>query len=404
LPYDGHCGYKFRLYPNDEQTQQIETTFNACIRVWNLALELKDAAYKNDKTSLSVFDINKMITRWKRILPWLSIAPISALQQTARNLDQAYKNAFKRLKKGEDPGFPKYKTMRTGAKSYKTPAGGRKGPDGKVIVKTQAVRVVDRHHIILPKLGTVRCRGMQDALVNGECGHVLSATVSRTPTGKYYCSVGCEDVPQPEMEDGIVDVMGVRVAVGDGITRSDGIAIPNPKAYKKYERKARREQRRLSRKVKGSHNYEKQRRRKARVDERVADIRSDHIHKVTKDIVRDSKSVIVGRSEVKKMTKAKKGDGRKVQRSINRAILDSAIYTTTWRLEYKADRYGRQVIVLQGGLPWTRTCSRCGAETGPTKPGVAQWTCTECGTTHVTSENAARNIQYEGAAMLKEMS
>lgn len=393
--------YKFRLYPNKEQQAQIDTSLNACIRVWNLSLELKDAAYKNDGTSLSSVDLCKMIPRWKKILPWIALAPNSALQQECRHLDQAYKNAFRRLKMGEEPGFPKYKSTRSGGKSYTTPAGGRKGPDGKVNVRTQAVRVVDGHHIILPKLGTVRCRGMQQDLIEGNCGHVLNATVSRTPTGKYWVSLGCADVPDPVMPQGMVDVMGVRLGVG-GMTRSDGIGIDSPKVYKKYERKLAREQRRLSRRKKGSKNYEKQRLKVAKVNEKIANTRSSHVHEATKQIVRDSKAVVVGRLDVKGMTEKRPGEGRGVQKKQSRALLDAAMFETVRRLEYKCEWYGREFVALEGGLPWTRTCSRCGAETGPIEAGVKRWTCPECGTEHVTAENAATNIMYEGAAVIEE--
>lgn len=397
--------YRFRIYPNEEQRRQIEVTFAACVRVWNLGLELKKAAYDHDKTSLSYYDLNKMIPRWKEVLPWLKEASNPAMQQSLRNLDAAYKNFFRRVKEGKKPaGYPKFKSVRSGHRSYKVPAGGRKGPDGKVMPRTQTVRIVDEHHIVLPKMPkecrAVYCRGMQRELWDGFEGHILSATVSRTPSGKYYVSIGCEGVPEPTMPEGMVDVMGVRVGVG-GITRSDGIEIESAHARRGLERRLRREQRRLSRKRPGSRNYAKQKARKARVEERIADIRSDHVHKATKQIVRDSKAVAVGRPKVGSMTKKVKGDGRKVQKRRNRAMLDSAMYMTTWRLKYKAEWYGREVVVLEGGLPWTRTCSACGEETGPTSPGVATWTCPSCGTTHDTAANAARNIQFEGAAELE---
>lgn len=429
MEYDGHCAFKFKIYPNSKQRQQMDTTMRAVAKVWNLGLELRDAHYelhrddprtdvdvrlgrgefakvdmtnahevlhlKSSKKSLSSIDTCAVLVKWKKQLPWLAEAPSSSLQQALRNLDQAYKNAFRRLKLGEEPGFPKYKSVKHGS-SFKVTAGGRKGHDGKVIVSTQSVRIKDEHHVILPKFGVVRCRGVQSELIDGRCGHILGATVSRLGSGAYYVSINCEHVERPEMPDGKVDVLGVRVAV-NGITRSDGIEIDGVGARKKLERRLAREQRRLSRKKFGSRNYEKQRKRKAKLEERIANMRSDSIHKATKEIVRDAKAIAVGRPEVKRMSAKKKGEGRSVQKTQNRAMLDSAMYMTTWRLEYKAARYGRDTVILEGGLPWTRTCSACGAETGPTKPGVRRWTCESCGTTHDTATNAARNIMFEGA-------
>ena len=391
--------FKFRIYPNKEQVDQIETSFNACIKVWNLALELKDAAYKNDGTSLSSVDLNKMIPKWKKVLPWLAIAPNSALQQVCRNLDQAYKNAFRRLKRGEEPGFPKYKKMRSGHKSYKTPAGGRKGTDGKVIVRTQAVRVVDEHHVILPKLGSVKCRGMQHELLDGTCGHVLSGTVSRTPTGKYYLSIGCENTLIPDMPDGMVDVMGVRLGVSELAVRSDGMRVENPKARARYEKKLRREQRRLSRKTKGSANYRKQCARKAKVDERIANIRSDATHKLSKDIVRDSKAVSIRRVDVKDMM-AQGTLPKCAKKNINRAISDAAMYETSRRIQYKCDWYGRPVVEVPSGEVTTTLCRQCGETYDHNGPLGATWTCPYCGSVHDTALNAARNVASVGQRMI----
>ena len=406
--------YKFKMYPNKEQMRQIETSCNAHIKAWNLALELHEAYYalhrsdpdeemeyahsvlhkEGQKASLSNFDIGKMCKVWKdTVCPWFAEADAHSTRSAARDLDDAFKSFFRRVKRGETPGYPKYKSMRANTKSYRT-QNTRSKRGGSTY---ESIRVIDKTHVLLPKLGSVRCRGDLSRVQ----GKIQNATVRRCSSGRYEVSLCCIEVPEPEMPMGMVDVMGVRVGVADGVTRSDGIVIEHPRALKRAEKKLAREQRRLSRKKKGSNNYRKQRAKVAKVNERVAFIRANHSHTLTKQIVRDSKAVVVGKPAIQQMTRKRSGKGRNVQRKQNKALLDVAAYEIARQLEYKSGWYGREFVKLEDGLPWTRTCSRCGEETGPTVPGVKTWTCPNCGTTHDTALNAALNIKFEGAAEIE---
>lgn len=404
--------FKFKAYPNKTQERMIALNIDARTKAWNLCLELHDAYYalhrkdpdeemsyahsvlhaEGQKQSLSFFDLTKMITTWKRTsVQWFKEADLHAVRSGADDLIKAFDAFFRRVKEGdEDPGYPQYRKRR--GTSYRTNNTVSRR-NGKVY---NSIRVIDNAHILIPKVGSLKCRGNLDKIQ----GDIKTVTVKKCPSGRYEISVCCTNVPMQEMPEGTADVIGVRVAVS-GVARSDGIKIENPKAYKKAEKKLRREQRRLSRMQYGSKNYEKQRKRKARVEERIRNMRDDHVHKVTKQIVRDAKAVSVGRPKVKTMTKKVKGDGRSAQRKRNRATLDSAMYMTVQRLKYKSEWNGRGFVELEGGIPWTRTCCVCGEETGPTRAGVKSWTCPSCGSVHDTADNAARNIMYEGVAELQ---
>ena len=368
--------YKCRLYPNKEQVALIEKTFRACRFVWNLSLETKSAAWKVNKKNLTSFDLNKQLTIWKRtVAPWLYDVSNAALQYSIRDLDAAFKNFYRRVKRGEKPGYPKFKSRHDHNQSFKMP-GAR-----------DSIKVIDAHHIKLPKLGIVKVRGMPEVQ-----GRILNATVRRVPSGKYFVSLCCTDVPEPEMPQGHIDMLGIDAGVRDLMIRSDGTKVPNNKHLKKSEKKLRREQRRLSRRKKGSKNWEKQRVKVARVHERVANQRRDDLHNATTRAVRDARAIAVENLNVKGMVKNHK---------LAKDISDASMSEMIRQLEYKCEWYGRDFVKVDRWYPSSKTCGVCGyvyKGLGDKK----HWTCPECGTVHDRDLNAARNIAREGARIMGE--
>lgn len=368
----------FRLYPNKSQVEQIERTFGACRWVWNLALETKIAAWKVEQKNITCFDLCKQLTIWKNtVAPWLYEVSSVALQQTLRDLDKAYQNFFRRVKKGEKPGFPKFRSRYDNNQSYRlTAAGG-------------TVRVIDGKHVKLPKLGVVRC------VVDREVeGRILNATVRRVPSGKYFVSMCCTECPEPELPPPENYVIGIDVGIKDLMVRSDGVHVPNGRNLAKSEKKLRREQRRLSRKQKGSKNRAKQRIRVAKVHERIANQRGDAIHKATTQAIKDGQVIAIEDLNVKGMLK---------NHHLAKAVSDASMSEMHRQLKYKAEWYGREVVQVDRWFPSTQICSECGAVTGPKHDlSVREWTCPECGTHHDRDENAAKNLATEGMRILRE--
>mgnify|MGYP002541027006 CR=1 FL=1 len=134
-------GFKYRIYPNESQRDQIARTFGCCRFVYNRALDVKKTAYSETGKSIATNDLIKMIPAWKRDpeTSWLAQVDSMALQQSIRDLDRAYRNFFRRVREGGKPGFPKFKSRRHARQSYRTNGG----------------KVLDRNHIALPKLGNV---------------------------------------------------------------------------------------------------------------------------------------------------------------------------------------------------------------------------------------------------------
>lgn len=229
-------GFKYRIYPDASQRDQITRTLGCCRFVYNRALDVKKSACAKTGKTVSWAELSRMLPAWKRDseTSWLAQADSMALQQSVRDLDRAYKNFFRRVREGGKPGFPKFKSRRHARQSYRTNGG----------------KVLDRNHITLPKLGTVRAKVSRPLQ-----GRFMSVTVSLDAAGRYFATFLCTDVPTKDTPATDREV-GIDLGVETLVTLSDGTKIGNPRHLKKYERKLAREQRRLSRRT-GARSGEK---------------------------------------------------------------------------------------------------------------------------------------------------
>lgn len=369
-------GCECRLYPNKAQAKLIEKTFAACRYVYNLSLETKKAAWEVNKKNLSFYDLNKMLPMWKKVNPWLADVPHDALSYAQRDLDKAYQNFFRRVKNGDKPGFPKFKSARSGNQSYKTPGRG--------------TRVIGPTQIKLPKLGAVKVRGLRNI-----DGRILNTTVKRVPSGKYYAVICYTDVPEPEMPAGENEMLGIDAGVHDLMVRSDGVRVPNNRHLRASEKKLRREQRKLARRKKGSANWQKQKRKVAQVYEKVSNQRRDDIHKATTQAVRDSCAIAVEDLNVKGMTK---------NHNIAKSVSDASMSEMLRQLQYKCGWYGRDFVKVDRWFPSSKTCGNCGCVFDGLKLWMRDWTCPECGAHLDRDLNAAKNIATEGKRLLESSS
>ena len=364
-----------RLYPTPEQESLFVRTLGCCRKVWNLSLDRHNRLQGEKDPYFDANDAMRQMTVWKRDpeYHYLSEAVAQALQQSVRDLAQAFTN---RRKRPDHFGMPRFRKKRF-AEGFRLPQGWRLDPSSR--------------HIYVPKAGWVRYRG--EVHIAGE---YKSLTVKRDATGHWSAfiqvKIEAED-PAPDPHDPV----GLDRGVAFLAALSDGTTYPGIRALRDLEARIAKEQRRLSRKVgskKGerkSSNWQKQKLRVSRLQAKAAAVRRDTLHKVSADIAKNHGYVAVEDLNVAAMTVKGHGKGRSAKAGLNRAMLDQGWSAFAAMLSYKlADRGGTLVEVPAAYT--SQECSVCGHVDAADRKDQSHFLCTRCGHEENADVNAAKNI------------
>ena len=369
--------YRFRLYPTTNQIELIHKTFGCTRVVYNHYLEKQKALYDEGKDSLSCFDMIKDLKILQVERPYLKEVDSCSLRCSLFNLD----DAFKRWYKGQGE-YPKFKGKYNSKRSYRTNCISSTYKD-----KTyQSIEVDLKRHIIkLPKLKEVSIKGYRD--LEYLPGRIINATIEQASTLKYYVSVLVE-------EDDVYTklkprkIIGIDLGIKDIVITSDNEKIGNPRLIEKYEKRIKRCARELSRRVKGSNNYNKTKKKLAVLHQKLKNARRYFIHQITKKLVIENDIIVTESLKLKDMIEEK---------TLSKQLANVSLGELCRVLEYKAKIYGKKYIKIDSYYPSSQECSRCGYKNEKVKDlSVRSWICPECGSYHDRDYNASYNIMFEG--------
>ena len=370
--------YKFRIYPTKKQAKLIDKTFGCCRFVFNYSLatqKRKDEMWYivEEMVQQGYFEENnwrgeffnktnsiKDIAKLKKTHDWLKEVDSIALQSTVENLGVAYDKYYKKT-----GGKPKFKSKKNEIQSYTT-----KLINGNIEIIGKRIK--------LPKLGLVKIK--KTRTINGDIKRV---TVSKTKSNKYFVSILC-DVDIQELPK-IDKKVGVDVGIKTFAVCSDGYKEENPKYLRKAEKRLAKLQKDLSRKEYNSKNYHKNRIMVAKLHEKIANQRMDFLQKFSTKLIRENQSIAIEDLRISNTLRNHK---------LAKAISEVSWYEFRRMLEYKAEWYGRTIVVAPSNYASSQLCSNCGYKNSDVKNlALRNWTCPQCGANHDRDLNASINLE-----------
>ena len=354
-----HKAFKFRLVPTDDQKILLSKHFGCSRFVYNHFLKEKQQHYLDNKTTLNFNNCCISLTTLKKQeeFKWLNEVNSQATQSALKHLENAYQSFFRKKS-----GFPRFKSRKNN-NSFHVP---------------QHVSLKEHNVAQIPKfkegLKFIRHRELK--------GEIKSATISRNPSGKYYISFLCV-VNKPINAYKTGKKVGIDLGLKDFLVLSDGKKYPNLRFLNKHQKELAKQQKNFNRKQKESKRREKARIIVAKVYEKITNSRNDMQHQVSSRLVKEYDLIALEDLNVKGMVK---------NHCLSKAISDVSWSGFVTKLKYKAEWYGKDVILCDRFYPSSKTCSHCDHIKDSLDLSERNWTCSSCGTEHDRDINASRNI------------
>ena len=367
--------YKYRIYPSVEQAIVINKTFG-CVRfVYNQMLANRKTIYEQYKDNKEALKQQKysLPADYKKEFEWLKEVDSLALANAQLNLNTAYKNFFR----DKSIGIPNFKRKHRDRKSYTT--NNQKG----------SIRLIDSKTIRLPKLKDMKIKLHRQLPLNSI---IKSATISQTPTGKYYIAILVEVEAKIESITPTVEsTLGLDYSSKSLVVDSEACSADYPRFYRKAEAKLKKEQRKLSKRLKDGKNRAKQRQKVAKLHEKVANQRKDFLHKLSRQIANAYTAVAIEDLNMRAMAQ-----GLNLAKSTN----DNGFGMLKTFLAYKLSEQGKSLITIDKWYPSSKLCRFCKNENKELTLAERTWVCKHCGAELDRDINAAINIKNEGCRIL----
>ena len=353
--------YKYRIYPNKQQEEMLLKHFGCSRFVYNKFLFDRQEQYRLTGKSDNYYKQAKLLTELKKDknFKWLKEVNSQTLQQSLRHLEVAYTNFFQGR-----TSLPKFK-KKTHRNSFTVPQF-IKFENGRIYMPKCKEGIKVKEH-----------RPLQ--------GIILFATFSKTPTNKYYVSITVKqnyDSKLPTKKE-----VGIDLGIKDLLVTSEGKKYKNHKFFNKYKKELKKAQQHLSRKTKGSNRYENQRLKVAKIYEKIANCRSDVLHKISHELVMKYDAVYLENLNIKGMLRNDK---------LSKAISDCSWFEFSRQLKYKGEWDETYIHEINRFYPSSKTCHSCGYIMDRMPLDIREWTCPKCNIHHDRDINASINILLEG--------
>ncbi len=357
---------KVRIYPNKKQEIALSKNFGCCRFVWNYYLNKTNNQYEETGKGMTYCQMAKDLTLLKKLseYEWLTDATAATLQQSLKNLETAFKNFFAKRAR-----FPKFKSKHR-----------------KQSIRYPESCSIRNNGLKLPKLGIVKAKLSKDIK-----GKIKSVTVSKTCTGKYFAAILFETDDLTVNKE--PKISGIDLGLSSIVTVFDGEKyekVDPIKPTRKYAKRLRGRQQKLSRKVKGSNNWNKAIKRVAKVHEKITNTRQNFLHKLSRKLVDENQVIVAEDLCLKGLARTK----------LAKSIHDASFGILLNFLSYKLEREGGKLVQVDRFYPSTKTCSCCGFKNDVIDLSVRDWICPNCQTHHDRDENAAKNLRTEGLRIL----
>ena len=368
-------GYKFRIYPTEEQKIFFEKHFGCCRFIYNYLLNLRTESNDKFKKTITGLEAKRKISLLKGMenYKWLKEVNSQSLQESSLDLEKAYIRFFKKL--GKRPKFKR----KTHKQKFKIP-------------QFFSLTKTNRHNYYL-KIPKIKSR-IKVNVHREVLGKIKQVTIIKESTGQYFVSFNCEVKKENifKRKDLRNTVVGIDLGLTSFITTSNGEKKEAPKFLRRLERRLKTEQRSLSRKKKDSLNSNKKRKRVADVHNKITNMRKDFLHKISFELVDENQVIYLEDLNVKGMIK---------NRCLSKSISDAGWSEFTRQLKYEAAWRDKKIVQIGRFEPSSKLCSVCELRNNDLKLYQREWVCENCGTKHDRDINAAINIVKLGQDMSK---